>query len=98
MHGVVPFFQYVLTTYRWKPCSAPVSLLWRTVGTWREDAAAAAALGREMLRHSVAVWCRFSTKPPSGQRRAGHRQSRVNLTTVQCLIITFISLGHHLLV
>ena len=55
--------------------------------------AAPAAPGREMLRHSMAVWCRFGTKPASGQCRAGYRRSRVNLTMVQCLIITFISLS-----
>lgn len=62
-------------------------------GCRSRDCAAPAAPGREMLRHSVAAWRRFGTKPASGQCRVRYSQSRVNLTVVQCLIITFVSLS-----
>jgi len=51
------------------------------------------SLCREMLGHSVALWCWFGTKLASGQCRAGYGRSRVNLTVVQCPVMTFISLS-----
>lgn len=55
----------------------------RMVGTWKKDRGgcssracnACVALGREMLRHVMTVWCRFGTKPAPGQCRAGYGES-----------------------